>query len=110
MKVLGKYRLLRGLGRGGMGEVFLAEDGESGRQVALKLILEEPSAGDAIVKRFRREVQVCSKLAHPNIVRIFEHGVIAGRHYFTMEYIPGRTLEDILKTTPRLPNRGWSWW
>jgi len=93
---IGPFRLLRQVGRGGMGEVWLAEqaDGRVVRQVALKL----PSVylqGGIWEERFRRERDILAKLTHPNIARLFDAGVgEAGQPYLAMEYVEGESLTD----------------
>ncbi|HYE99150.1 MAG TPA: protein kinase [Planctomycetota bacterium] len=85
----GKYFLAEKLGRGGMGEVWKALDGELGRPVALKFL---KTADEAELARFRREAQTAASLSHPNIASIFEVGQIDGRHYLAMQYVKGVTL------------------
>ncbi len=91
-KHFGKFTLLRELGRGGMGVVFLARDNELGREVALKMLLSTDSSS-LEMERFRRESRAAAKLKHPNIVPIYETGTEAGRAYFTMEFVKGHSLE-----------------
>jgi serine/threonine protein kinase/WD40 repeat protein len=102
MERLGEYRLLRELGRGGMGVVYEAEHESLGRHVALKL-LQEGSAADAVrLERFRREARAAAKLHHTNIVPVFEVGTCDGIHYYAMQYIRGQSLEEVLKDLRRL--------
>jgi serine/threonine-protein kinase len=93
-----KYRALRELGRGGMGEVFLAEHKVLGHRVVIKLLHPELSDKPTLVDRMRLEAQACAQLNHRNIVRVtdFER-TPDGRQYFVMEYLPGRSLRDELK-------------
>lgn len=94
--VAGRYRLERKLGSGGMADVWLAEDQELGRKVAVK-ILHERYANDAqFVERFRREATHAASLSHPNVVSIFDRGTVDGSYYIVMEYIEGRPLDEIL--------------
>jgi serine/threonine-protein kinase len=89
--VVGPYRLIREIGRGGMGRVFLAgrADGQFEQQVALKLVRYGQS-GDEILQRFLRERQILARLQHPNIARLLDGGVTSdGRPYFAMEYVVG---------------------
>lgn len=93
----GRYRLLRELGAGGMGTVYLAEDTELDRKVALKL----PHFGNAAkvqTERFRREARLSAILDHPNICRIFDIGEHQGRLYLTMAFIEGRSLHDLVRS------------
>lgn len=87
----GRYRLERQLGRGSMGEVWLARDLELERPVALKLL-----APDAERARFEREARAVAALGHPNVTRLYDYGEAEGRPYMALEYLPGGTLEDRL--------------
>jgi serine/threonine protein kinase len=97
----GRYRLLRRLGGGGMGSVFLAHDGTLDLNVALKMphphLLEHPT----ILERFRREAQAAARLRHPNLCPIFDVGEYRGLHYLTMPYIEGTPLSECLPGDPR---------
>src|SRR2546423_12529063 len=85
----GRYRLDDILGRGGMSEVWLAEDLELGRLVAIKLL-----APDADNARFEREARAVASLAHPNITQLYDYGEDGGRPYMVLEYVPGGALEE----------------
>jgi eukaryotic-like serine/threonine-protein kinase len=91
-----RYVIKRKLGSGGMADVYLAEDQELGRRVALKLLDERHSADEQFVERFRREAQSAAGLNHPNIVSIFDRGLAEGTYYIAMEYLDGRTLKELL--------------
>src|SRR5215471_12683957 len=91
-----RYLIERKLGSGGMADVYLAEDQELGRRVALKLLNERHAADDQFVERFRREAQSAAGLNHPNIVSIFDRGRAEGTYYIAMEYLDGRTLKELL--------------
>jgi hypothetical protein len=100
-QTLGDYRVLRLLGRGGMGEVYLAENRVAGTRVALKVISGE-ATGPGFLERFRVESRVMSGLRHPNIVQVHHAGESEGRYYLTMDFIAGpdgqpRTLADELE-------------
>ena len=101
---LNQYRLVRRLGVGGMGEVYLAEHSLLKRPCALKLIRPE-GAGDAVnLGRFEREVRTTARLSHPNIIEIFDYGrTEEGTFYYVMEYLPGLTLEDLVGRHGPLP-------
>src|SRR5438876_34814 len=90
--IAGRYRLQELLGRGGMSEVWHAEDLELGRAVAIKLL-----APDADRARFEREARAVASLAHPNVMQLYDYGESEGRPYMVLEYVPGGTLEDRLR-------------
>jgi dienelactone hydrolase len=90
------YQIIKELGRGGMGEVFLAEDTKLDRKVALKFLPAQFSADEAERKRFIHEAKAAAALNHPNIVTIHEIGEHDGQIFIAMEYVEGRTLKDIV--------------
>ncbi|HEY2416101.1 MAG TPA: serine/threonine-protein kinase [Pirellulaceae bacterium] len=93
---VGDYQILRRLGRGGMAEVYLAEQLSLQRQVALK-VLRKSLAGDAAyIRRFQHEAQAAAKLVHANIVQIYEVGCVDGTYYISQEYVPGQNLKQLL--------------
>jgi serine/threonine-protein kinase len=91
-----RYVIRRKLGSGGMADVYLAEDQELGRRVALKMLNERHATDDQFVERFRREAQSAAGLNHPNIVSIFDRGHAEGTYYIAMEYLDGRTLKELI--------------
>jgi serine/threonine-protein kinase len=91
-----RYVIERKLGSGGMADVFLAEDQELGRRVALKLLDDRHASDEQFVERFRREAQSAAGLNHPSIVSIFDRGYAEGTYYIAMEYLDGRTLKELL--------------
>src|SRR5271167_4248841 len=93
----GRYRVLSRLGAGGMADVFLAEDEQLGRQVALKLLHRRFSEDPGFVERFRREAQAAASLQHPNVVSVFDRGAFDGTYYIAMEYLPGRSLKQLIR-------------
>jgi beta-lactam-binding protein with PASTA domain/predicted Ser/Thr protein kinase len=99
----GRYRVLRRLGRGGMADVYLAEDEELGRRVAIKILNERHAADDQFVERFRREATNAAGLSHPNIVSIYDRGEAEGTYYIAMEYLEGSTLKEIVVQRGPLP-------
>src|ERR1019366_6982913 len=89
----GRYRILRLLGRGGMGAVYLAHDSQLGRQVALKVPFFDAVESPQRAERFVREARSAAGLQHPNICTVFDAGQIDGRPFITMVYIAGAPLE-----------------
>src|SRR5207247_885439 len=101
---LGQYRLHRLLGAGGMGEVYLAEHQMLKRPCAIKLIRPSKANDPKALARFEREVQATAKLSHWNTVEIFDYGRTEdGTFFYVMEYLPGLSLEDLLKRHGPLP-------
>src|SRR5918998_3043917 len=101
----GRYRILRKLGSGGMANVYLAEDEDLGRQVAIKILNDRHAADDQFVERFRREAKNAAGLSHPNIVQIYDRGEAEGTYYIAMEYLGGRTLKEAVADRQPLPIR-----
>ncbi|HKQ77941.1 MAG TPA: protein kinase [Blastocatellia bacterium] len=102
---IGHYEIVREIGRGGMGKVYLARDTELGRQVALKLLLPRFTEDAERVRRLRQEARVASALNHPNIIVIYEIGETSiatgesGRaHFIATEFIEGRTLGELIRS------------
>jgi len=91
-----RYRIVRRIGSGGMADVYCAEDGHLGREVALKVLHRRFAQDQEFVERFRREAKAAAGLAHPNVVGVFDRGEHEGTYYIAMEYLTGRTLKDIL--------------
>src|SRR5581483_3884190 len=98
----GRYRVDRLLGRGGMALVYLAHDEALDRPVAVKLLSDTLAADEEYRARFLREARVAARLAHRNIVRIYDAGEQDGRPYIVMECVPGGTLDQVLLTRGRL--------
>ncbi len=94
----GRYRITSHLARGGMGDVFKAEDLSLGRSVAVKILHPQFSADHAFVTRFRREATAAANLTHPNIVSIYDFGEDGDTYFMVMELITGRTLRDIRRS------------
>jgi len=101
---LGQYRLIRKIGEGGMGEVFLAEHLMLKQPCAIKLIRPELAANRTAMHRFEREVRAISRLKHWNTVQIYDYGYADdGTFYFAMEYLPGFTLDQLVAQSGPLP-------
>ena len=102
----GRYELLRRIARGGMADVYLARDAALDRQVAVKVLFPEFANDPSFVERFRREAKAAANLNHPNIVGIYDWGQEQGTYYIVMEYVVGRSMADVLRSTgPLSPDR-----
>jgi eukaryotic-like serine/threonine-protein kinase len=99
-QTLGRYRILSFLSRGGMGEVYLAEDTTLGRKVALKLLPAAFTSDRERLRRFKHEARAASALNHPNIITIYEIGQAGSAHYLATEYIEGETLRQRIEREP----------
>jgi serine/threonine-protein kinase len=98
-----RYRIVGQLGRGGMGEVYRADDLKLGQAVALKFLPERLSKDAAMLERFHREVRTARKVSHPNVCRVFDINETGGQHFLSMEYIDGEDLSGLLRRIGRLP-------
>ena len=97
----GRYRLERPLGHGGMATVYLAQDEELHRPVAIKLLAENLAGDAAFRERFLREARLAARLSHPNVVAVYDAGEAEdGRPYIVMEYVPGTTLAELGRVRP----------
>jgi len=101
----GRYRVVKKLGTGGMANVYLAEDQELGRRVAIKLLDERHAQDEQFVERFRREAESAAGLSHPNVVSIYDRGEAEGTYYIAMEYLEGKTLKELLVARGPTPVR-----
>jgi beta-lactam-binding protein with PASTA domain len=102
----GRYRVLSRIGAGGMADVYLAQDEQLGREVAVKLLHRRFSEDPAFVERFRREAQAAASLQHPNVVSVFDRGSFDGTYYIAMEHLPGRSLKQLIREeAPLEPGR-----
>jgi serine/threonine-protein kinase len=99
----GRYRILRKLGSGGMANVYLAEDEDLGRRVAIKILNDRYANDDLFIERFRREAKSAAGLSHPHIVSIYDRGEAEGTYYIAMEVIEGRSLKELILTRGALP-------
>jgi eukaryotic-like serine/threonine-protein kinase len=100
-----RYRILRRLGAGGMANVYLAEDQELGRRVAIKILNERHAADEQFVERFRREAKHAAGLSHPNIVSIYDRGEAEGTYYIAMEHLDGRNVKELIVARGPAPVR-----
>lgn len=93
----GRYRICDELGRGGMGRVYKALDGEISEAVALKVLSPDISLDDRMIERFRNELKLARRISHKNVCRIFDLGNCEGTYFITMEYIAGDDLKSIIR-------------
>jgi beta-lactam-binding protein with PASTA domain/predicted Ser/Thr protein kinase len=93
----GRYKVLTRIGTGGMADVYCAEDQQLGRKVALKLLHRRFAEDAEFVERFRREASSAAGLQHPNVVSVYDRGEWDGTYYIAMEYLPGRSLKDVIR-------------
>jgi len=98
-----RYRIVGLLGRGGMGEVYRADDLKLGQQVALKFLQHRFMEDEGHVARLFDEVRMARKVSHPNVCRVFDIGEAEGQHYVSMEYVDGEDLSGLLRRIGRLP-------
>lgn len=100
----GRYRLIMPIGKGGMGEVYKADDLELGQTVALKFLPAAIAKDETALKRFRSEVRTARQVAHPNVCRVFDIAEANGVYFITMEFIEGDDLSMLLRRIGRLPS------
>jgi len=101
--VAGRYRIIALLGKGGMGEVYRADDLTLGQPVALKFLPDAAAHDEALLERFRNEVRIARRVSHPNVCRVYDVGEVDGQTFFTMEYVDGEDLASLLRRIGRLP-------
>jgi serine/threonine-protein kinase len=99
----GRYRVIGLLGRGGMGEVYRADDLELSQAVSLKFLGRSLSERPDMLERFRAEVRNARQVSHPNICRVYDIGEVNGQYFLSMEYVDGEDLATLLKRIGRLP-------
>lgn len=104
-EVFGRYRILRQIGQGGMGTVYLARDTQLERQVALKVPRFGSQEDIAVIKRFYREARMAAGLTHPNLCPIYDVNQVDGIHFLTMPFVEGESLAAYLKREGPLPQR-----
>lgn len=98
-----RYRIVALLGKGGMGEVYRADDLKLGQPVAMKFLPQALTQDGVALARFHREVRLARQVSHPNVCRVFDIGEAAGVSFLTMEYVDGENLASLLKRIGRLP-------
>jgi serine/threonine-protein kinase len=104
-RMMGQARLLKRLGRGGMGDVYLAAHGELNKTVAIKILPPDLTRNEELIQRFRREAQSAARLEHPNLVEIYDVGEENGFHFITMAYVEGMNLQELMDDAKRLEPR-----
>lgn len=92
----GRYRIIKELGRGGMGNVYEVQDNDVNEKIALKVLKLDVSADATTIDRFRNEIIIASKISHPNVCRLYDFKQDAGFHYITMEYLSGEDLKSMI--------------
>ncbi len=95
-RVLGDFQLIRCLGQGGMGHVYLARQLSLKRQVAVKILRTDLAANDTALQRFRQEAEAVARITHSNIVQVYSIDQADGLHYMALEYVEGRNLRDFI--------------
>lgn len=99
----GRYRIIKKVGRGGMGSVYLAQDIELDIEVALKIIHPEFASNPRFVKQFKKEILLAREITHENIVRIHDFGEVNGIKFISMQYIEGKNLEQLISKGGSIP-------
>ena len=101
--LLERYRIVSPLGKGGMGEVYRAEDLKLGQTVALKFLPKPLARNEEALPRFRREVRMARQVSHPNVCRVFDIGEADGQTFLTMEFVDGEDMSSLMRRIGRLP-------
>jgi serine/threonine-protein kinase len=104
-RTVGKCRLLKRLGRGGMGDVYLATHAEMNKTVAIKILPPDLTRNEELLQRFRREAESAARLEHPNLVEVYDIGEENGLHYIVMAYVEGMNLQELLDDAKKLEPR-----
>ena len=103
--LLGDFRLIRAVGRGGMGTVYEAFQLSLGHRIALKLLTITPAMDDRQLQRFRNEAHATAQLQHPHIVKVFAVGCTKGLHYYAMQFVDGESLGEVITSLRRASGR-----
>ena len=98
-----RFRIIGLLGRGGMGEVYRADDLKLGQPVALKFLPQALSGDAALLERFHAKARNARQVSHPNVCRVYDIGEVDGQHFLSMEYVDGEDLAALLHRIGRLP-------
>jgi eukaryotic-like serine/threonine-protein kinase len=96
----GPYRILQKVGEGGMGVVYKGYQESLGRYVAVKVLRRELAQDEQFIIRFRQEARAVAKLSHPNVLHVYDAGVVDGVHYIVMDYVEGGSLRDLMRQGP----------
>src|SRR4051812_32226968 len=99
----GRYRIIAMLGKGGMGEVYRADDLSLDQPVALKFLPDVVARNQQALERFRNEVRIARQVSHPNVCRVYDLGEMQGLYFLSMEYVDGEDLGSLLRRIGRLP-------
>src|SRR5947208_1977593 len=98
----GRYRIISTLGKGGMGEVYRADDLRLGQAVALKFLPHELSRHPEVLARFHSEARMARQVSHPNVCRVYDVGNVGDEHFLSMEYVDGDNLGSLFRQVGRL--------
>src|ERR1700728_1934331 len=101
--IASRYRIIALLGKGGMGEVYRADDLTLGQPVALKFLPDDAARDQNLLERFKNEVRIARRVSHPNVCRVYDVGEVESHVFFTMEYVDGEDLASLLRRIGRLP-------
>ena len=99
----GRYRIVALLGKGGMGEVYRADDLMLEQPVALKFLPESLDKDEEALARFRNEIRIARQVSHPNVCRVYDLGEVEGHTFLSMEYVDGEDFASLLRRIGRLP-------
>jgi len=103
--VAGRYRIVSLIGKGGMGEVYRADDLKLGQTVALKFLPKDFAQDPKRLENFHSEVRLTRQISHPNVCRVFDIAEVDGQHFLSMEYVDGEDLQGLLRWIGRLPKQ-----
>lgn len=98
-----RYEIIEELGKGGMGRVYRIEDTKLKQEIALKLIKPEIAKDKKTIERFRNELKIARNIRHKNVCGMFDLGEAEGKHFITMEYMPGEDLKSLIRRVKKIP-------